>query len=168
MPDVTVIVADADFVPSLTDVAVSVTVAGLGTAAGAVYVIAVPEELVVADRDPQPFAVAQDAAQVTPFATLSLLTVAVKLCVPLIATVAVVGDTVTAIPEGVVPPSPVEPDPPPHPPRSPIPATETTAANKISHTRRARTRITHSLQYSSLRVLQRLASGGLEASCSIT
>ena len=76
------------------------------------YVIAVPEELVAADRDPQPFAVAQDAAQVTPFAALSLLTVAVKLCVPFNATDAVVGDTVTAIPEGVVPPSPVEPDPP--------------------------------------------------------
>src|ERR1700743_2552830 len=36
---VIVIVADADFVPSLTDVAVSVTVAGLGIVAGPVYVI---------------------------------------------------------------------------------------------------------------------------------
>jgi hypothetical protein len=74
-----VIVADADFVPSVTDVAISATVAGLGTAAGAVYVTAVPEALVVADNDPQPFAVVHDNAHVTPFAVLSLLTVAVKL-----------------------------------------------------------------------------------------
>jgi len=168
VPDVTVIVADADFVPSLTDVAVRVTVAGLGTAAGAVYVIAVPEALVAADKDPQPFAVAQEAAQVTPFAALSLLTVAVKFCVPFVAIDAVVGDTVTAIPEGVVPPSPVEPDPPPHPLKSPIPATEIATANKFLHTRCARTRITQSLQYSSFRVLQRLASGGLEAPCLTT
>jgi hypothetical protein len=38
---------------SATDVAVSVTVAGDGTAAGAVYVIATPEALDVADSVPQ-------------------------------------------------------------------------------------------------------------------
>jgi hypothetical protein len=126
-----VIVAEADFVPSLTAVAVNVTVPGLGTAAGAVYVIAVPEALVVADNDPHPLAVAHDAAHVTPFAALSLLTVAVKLCVALGATDAVVGDTVTAITAGVDPPSPDEFDPPPHPSNNPIPTIEIAAPNRI-------------------------------------
>ena len=116
--EVIVIVADADFVPSLTDVAVSVTVAGLGTAAGAVYVTAAPEAPVVADSAPHPPAVAHEAAHVTPFAALSLLTVAVKLCVAFGATDAVVGVTATEMP--VLPPPP-ELDPPPHPPDSPLP-----------------------------------------------
>ncbi len=37
-----VIVADADFVESVTEVAVTVTVAGLGTVTGAIYCVAVP------------------------------------------------------------------------------------------------------------------------------
>ncbi len=139
---VTVIVADADFVPSLTDVAVSVTVAGLGTVAGAVYVTAVPDALLVADTAQHAPAVAHDAAHVTPFAPLSPVTVAVKLCVPLVATDAVDGATVTAIPGVVVPPSPEVLDVPPHPPNTPIPATEIAAANRIRPTRCARTRIT--------------------------
>jgi hypothetical protein len=122
-----VIVAEADFVPSLTDVAVSVTVAGFGTVPGAVYVIAVPDALVVADSDPHPPAVAHDAAHVTPFAALSLFTVAMKFCVALGATVADVGDTATAI---AVPPPLVELDPP-HPTISPAPTTEIAAAKII-------------------------------------
>jgi hypothetical protein len=133
-----VIVAEADFVPSLTDVAVNVTVAGFGTVEGAVYVIAVPEALVVADNDPHPPAVAHAAAHVTPFAALSLLTVAVKLCVALVATVAVVGATVTA--PAVAPPLVLAP--PPHPPNSTIPATEIAAPNKNPNTSRVGTRIT--------------------------
>ena len=50
---VNVIVAFADFVVSSTDVAVSVTVGGFGTAAGAVYITAVPDAAVVPDKVPQ-------------------------------------------------------------------------------------------------------------------
>jgi hypothetical protein len=142
--DVIVIAADADFVPSLTDVADSVTVAGLGTAAGAVYVIAVPEALVVADSAPHPPAVAHEAAHVTPFAALSLLTVAVKLCVALVATDAEAGVTVTDTP--VLPPPPELDPPPPHPPKIATAASDIAAAKKIPPTRRARTRITYSLR----------------------
>ncbi len=141
--EVIVTVADADFVPSLTDVAVSVTVAGLGTAAGAVYVTAAPEAPVVADSAPHPPAVAHEAAHVTPFAALSLLTVAVKLCVAFGATDAVVGVTATEMP--VLPPPP-ELDPPPHPPRFAVAASAIAAAKKIPPTPRARTRITCSLR----------------------
>ena len=155
VPDVTAIVADADFVPSLTEVAVSVTVAGLGTAAGAVYVTAAPDALLVGDNAPHPFAVAHDAAHVTPFAAVSLLTFAVKLCVPFVATAAVVGATVTPIAAGVVPPVPVVLDPPPQPPRSPIPIIEITAANAIRPTRCVDTGITSSLQFFSFRFLLR-------------
>jgi hypothetical protein len=144
--EVIVIAADADFVPSLTEVAVSVTVAGLGTAAGAVYVIAAPDAPVVADSAPHPPAVAHDAAHVTPFAALSLLTVAVKLCVPLVATDAVVGATVTVTETGVVPPPPPEVVPPPHPLKIAIPASDNAATKNICPTRRERTRITSLLQ----------------------
>jgi hypothetical protein len=145
--DVIVIAADADFVPSLTDVAVSVTVAGLGTAVGAVYVTAAPEAPVVADSAPHPPAVAHDAAHVTPFAAVSLLTVAVKLCVALVATDAVVGVTATVIAGGVVPPPPPELDPPPpHPPKIATAASDIAAAQKIPPTRCACTRITSLLQ----------------------
>jgi hypothetical protein len=50
---VIVIVVAADLVASATDLAVNVTVAGLGTLEGAAYVIAVPEAPVVADKVPQ-------------------------------------------------------------------------------------------------------------------
>ncbi|HEY1923672.1 MAG TPA: hypothetical protein VGG58_00385 [Candidatus Acidoferrum sp.] len=125
---VIVIIADADFVPSVTDVAVSVTVAGLGTVAGAVYVTAVPDAPVVADSKPQPFAVAHDNAHVTPFAALSFVKVGVNFCVPPVITEAVVGATVTPITGvGVIPPPPFEPlldvDPPPQPANSPLPTT---------------------------------------------
>jgi hypothetical protein len=140
-PAMTVIVAELDFVPSVAEVAVSVTVAGLGTVAGAVYVIAAPEALVVADNDPHPLGVAHDAAHVTPFAALSFATVAVKLCVALVATDAVAGDTVTAIP--IVPL--LELDPPPHPANTPI-TVNITAPNKVLRTRHAHTRITKVLR----------------------
>jgi hypothetical protein len=76
----TVIVADADFVPSATEVAVSVTVAGLGTFAGAVYVIGVPEALAAADSVPQvaPVHPAAESDQLTPLLAESFVTVAVK------------------------------------------------------------------------------------------
>ena len=46
-------VAAAVLLVSVTDLAVSVTTAGAGTLAGAVYVIAAPEALDVADSVPQ-------------------------------------------------------------------------------------------------------------------
>ena len=65
---VTVIVAAADLVPSATEVAVRVTVAGDGTFAGAVYVMAVPEALEVAESVPQvtPVQPVPESDQVTP------------------------------------------------------------------------------------------------------
>jgi hypothetical protein len=76
--DVSVIVDVADCVTSVTDVAVMVTVFGLGVVAGAVYVIGAPLALDVAERDPhvdplQPLPV---SAQVTPLFALSFATVA--------------------------------------------------------------------------------------------
>jgi hypothetical protein len=59
----------------------------------------------------------------------------VKLCVPLGATVAVVGATATVIPPLVL-------APPPHPLNNPIPATEIAAPSKNPNTRRADVRIT--------------------------
>ncbi|HEX4380492.1 MAG TPA: hypothetical protein VH022_10685 [Candidatus Acidoferrum sp.] len=149
-----VIVAEADFVPSLTDVAVSVTVAGLGTVAGAVYVIAAPDALVVGVTDPHSFAVAHDAAHVTPFAALSLLTVAVKLCVAFGVTDAVVGATVTATTTGVDPTSPVAFDPPPQPPNNPIPAASSPTLNNRSHPLHLRTRIKTVLRYCVIPLVQ--------------
>lgn len=127
-PAVIVIVAAADFVPSVTDVAVIVTVAGLGTVPGAVYMIAVPDALVVADSEPQPFAVAHERAQVTPLLALSFVTVAVTACIFPAATLAVVGASVTVtafeLEFPVVPE--VEFEPPPQP-ASPIAIAATVA-----------------------------------------
>jgi hypothetical protein len=66
--EVIVKVVTADFVASATEVAVRVTVAGEGTAAGAVYVIAVPEALEAEDNVPQaaPVHPAPANVQVTP------------------------------------------------------------------------------------------------------
>ena len=52
VPSVTVIVALADLVVSVTEVAVTVTVAGVGTAAGAVYVVGVPFAVLAALKVP--------------------------------------------------------------------------------------------------------------------
>ena len=114
------IVADADFVPSLTDVANTVTFEGLGTEAGAVNVTATPDAPVVADSEPQPFGVAHETVQLTPFAKESFVTVAVKFCVVDVATDADEGDTATEMGCDVEPPSPDELEPP-HP-KSPIPS----------------------------------------------
>jgi hypothetical protein len=96
---VTVIVAAPAFVPSATDVAVAVTAAGLGALAGAVYVTAVPDTLLVAESTPHAAALqpAPVSAQVTPLLVLSLATVAVNGCVCPATTEAVPGATVTAI-----------------------------------------------------------------------
>jgi hypothetical protein len=65
---VTVIVVVADFVGSVIDVAVKVTVAGLGTPEGAVYVTGTPVCVVVTASVPQvaPLQPAPESAQVTP------------------------------------------------------------------------------------------------------
>jgi hypothetical protein len=99
---VTVIVAEADFVVSATDVAVSVTVGGVGTFAGAVYVIATPEPLDAADNVPHvaPLQPAPESAHVTPLLAGSLVTVAVNGCAAPTCTLAVVGATVTLIGNG--------------------------------------------------------------------
>ena len=77
---VTVIEAVAFLLESLTDVAVSVTVEGLGKDAGAVYVMAAPEALETEESVPHaaPLQPVPDNDQVTPFACGSLATLAVK------------------------------------------------------------------------------------------
>ena len=83
---VTVIVATPVFVPSASEVAVSVTVAGPGVVAGAVYVIAAPEALELAERVPHvaPEQPVPDNAQLTPLFCVSLVTVAVNALVPIL------------------------------------------------------------------------------------
>jgi phosphate/sulfate permease len=78
---VTVIEAVVDFVPSATDVAVSVTEAGVGGVAGAEYETATPEALDAAESVPQalPVQPAPESCQLTPLLCASLATVAVKL-----------------------------------------------------------------------------------------
>jgi hypothetical protein len=164
-PAVIVIVADADFVPSATDVAVIVTVAGFGTAAGAVYVVAAPEALVVADSDPQPLAVAQETAHVTPLFALSFETVAVNACVFPTATLAVVG--VTATPTTVAPPpaAGVVFDAPPHPAAtiaSPIASAIPAIANFF---RQLRTRCALTITLLQFLSFRFRASGGLGRPC---
>jgi hypothetical protein len=79
---VTVMVAETVRVLSATDFAVNVTVAGAGTLAGAVYVMATPEALEAAESVPQaaPLHPAPESDQVTPLFCASLETVAVKFC----------------------------------------------------------------------------------------
>ena len=76
---VTVIVADADFVASATEVAVSVT-GEPGAVGGAAYVMAAPDALLAADRVPQvaPLQPAPERAQLTPLPAESPWTVAVN------------------------------------------------------------------------------------------
>jgi uncharacterized membrane protein YebE (DUF533 family) len=116
---VTVIVADPALVPSATEVAVTVAVAGLGTVAGAVYVTAAPEAALVGATDPPP----AGTVHVTPLAVASFATVAVSCVVAPVGTEAVAGDTVTEIAGGGVE---LEP-PPPHP--LAIPTANTANAN---------------------------------------
>ena len=96
---VTVIVADADFVPSDTEVAFSVTVAGAGTAAGAVYVAEVVVTFVnvphAAPAHPVP-----ERDHVTPLFCESFCTAAVKAAVVETSTDVDVGLTPTEIGSG--------------------------------------------------------------------
>ena len=99
---VTVISAEADFVVSATAVATIVTPAGAGILEGAVYVTAVPLEVVAEERVPHvgvgvvgqfdPFCTRD---QETPLLLASLETVAVNCCVVPSKTLTVVGDTET-------------------------------------------------------------------------
>jgi hypothetical protein len=73
-----VIVAVAALVESVTDVAVTVTVAGLGTEAGAEYRVAAPLAVEVAERLPQAEP-PQETDHFTPALALSLLTTALRL-----------------------------------------------------------------------------------------
>jgi hypothetical protein len=95
-----VIVVSVVLLTSATALAVTVTVAGEGTAAGAVYVIAAPEALEVPDKVPQvaPEQPAPVSVHATPLFNGSFCTVAVMLCEWLVCTEAAVGFTL--IPTG--------------------------------------------------------------------
>jgi hypothetical protein len=92
VPATIVMVALADFVGSATAVAVTVTVGGLGTAAGPVYVIGAPDALTAADRLPHdgPPHSEPESAQLTPLFAESPVTVATNAVVPLTGTDAIV------------------------------------------------------------------------------
>jgi hypothetical protein len=92
---VTVMVALAETVGSVTEVAVTVTVPPLGTAAGAVYVVAVPLAVWVGATLPQAPVVVQETLQVTPPFAESLPTEAVSVVVAFTATLAASGLTFT-------------------------------------------------------------------------
>ena len=108
---VNVMVVLADFVPSATDVAVNVTVAGLGTPTGAVYVTGAPDALDPGATVPHvgPLQPAPDKAQVTPLLPESFATVAVNVCVVPTGTLTVATDIATEINAGggVLPPPPL-------------------------------------------------------------
>jgi hypothetical protein len=115
-PVVNVILVVADFVASATDVAVSMTVPGLGIVAGAVYVTGVPEALDAGATVPHvaPLQPMPESAQVTPLLAESFATVAISACVAPTGTLTVGRDIVTVIALGVgVPPPPplLETDP---------------------------------------------------------
>ena len=71
-------IADADFVVSVTEVAVTVTALPLGIALGAVYVVALPLAVDVGLKLPHAPALPQVTDQVTPAFAESLLTTAVS------------------------------------------------------------------------------------------
>ena len=75
-----VMAAEADCVESAMEVAVTVTVAGLGAVAGAVYLVATPLAVEAAERLPH-CELPQLTAHLTPAFALSLLTTAVRLMV---------------------------------------------------------------------------------------
>lgn len=78
-----VMVADAERVVSLREVAVMATAGVAGMLAGAVYVTAPPDALEAAESLPHivPLQLAPERDQATPLFCESLLTVAVKACV---------------------------------------------------------------------------------------
>jgi hypothetical protein len=93
-----VMVAEADFVVSVTDVAVTVTVLGLGIVVGAVYVVAVPLAVDVGLKEPHDPPPPQLTVQVTPPFLVSLVTTAVRLVVaPTASDVGGVGVSATEI-----------------------------------------------------------------------
>lgn len=94
---VTVMVADAVFVVSVTEVAVNVTVGGTGMLAGAVYVTATPEALEAGATVPHvaPLQPTPERDHVTPLPAVSLATVAVNACAAPARTLAVASDRVT-------------------------------------------------------------------------
>jgi hypothetical protein len=94
---VIVILTVAVLLLSAAEVAMSETVAGLETVAGAVYVIAVPEPLDAAESVPHaaPLQPAPESVQLTPLFCASFCTVAVNVCVCPAITEAAVGATVT-------------------------------------------------------------------------
>jgi hypothetical protein len=73
-----VIDAVADFVESVTEVAVTVTAAGLGAEAGALYFVAAPLAVDAAEKLPHG-ELPQLTVHVTPALAVSLLTIAVRL-----------------------------------------------------------------------------------------
>jgi len=98
-PAVTVSPAATDFVLSATDVAVSITMAGAGTLAGAVYTTGAPEALVIGVTDPHvaPLQPVPESVQFTPLFCASFVTLATKFCVWPTCTLAVIGEIPTAI-----------------------------------------------------------------------
>jgi hypothetical protein len=84
------------------EVAVSATVAGLGSVDGAEYVTAAPDAVLVAESVPHvaPLQPAPDNDHVTPLVAASFVTVAVKLAVPPIIRPTVVCERVTAMAGG--------------------------------------------------------------------
>ena len=78
-----VMVAEAVFVESVTEVAVIATVAGLGTEAGAVNFVAVPLAVEAVEKLPH-CELPQVTVHLTPASALSLLTMAVRLVVALV------------------------------------------------------------------------------------
>jgi len=90
-------VAVARLVVSATELAVIVTVAGVGTPAGAIKVIGAPEALAVAESVPHvaPLQPAPESVQTTPLSCESFCTVAVKFAPAPTGTVATLGDTDT-------------------------------------------------------------------------
>ncbi len=118
---VKVIVAFAALDVSSTAVAVSVTVGGFGTAAGAVYVTGTPDADVAPDNVPQAAPVQPDpeSVHVVPSCFESFVSVALKVAVLLACTVADPGESVTAMLStgaGLVE------EPPPHPAEAPATA----------------------------------------------
>lgn len=96
----TVAVAEFDLDVSDTEVAVIVTIGLAGRVAGAVYVAGAPLGVAAGAIVPQPGehgAPACARVQVTPRLPASLLTVAVKFCVPPTGTLALPGETATAM-----------------------------------------------------------------------
>jgi hypothetical protein len=99
---VRVMVAEAFRELYAAEVAVRVTVAGFGTEAGAVYVMGTPELLEVAEREPHvaPLQPEPLSDHRTLLLRRVVVTVAVNCCLPPgAATVAVLGETVTVVPD---------------------------------------------------------------------